>query len=258
MREALALHKKLSGVRDVTTAQTMNDLAAVLYQSGRFKESLAQYREALPIYRELYGNEHPEIGVLLNGMGGAALMAGSIDEAEPLLRQALAMEEKLQGPTHDDLIAPLNRLAMIETFQGRIPDAERDIQRAENIARLPDHGLLLDQVLVNRAALDCIGGRLERAEAALAESRTLLESAFPLGTRPGEAWRYAYWDTVNAEVMAARGNPTAPAVIASAYDVLERRYGAAGFYPRFAQLRQEFVKQQLSLAAKKPQATAAR
>ena len=220
----------------------MNNLAAVLYQSGRFEEALAMYRQALPIYREVYGVEHPEVSVLLNNMGGAALMGGRIDEAEPLLRQALAMGEKLNGANHDDLVAPLNRLAMIDTYSGRLAEAGEEIKRAEQIARLPDHGILLDQVLLNVADLELQNGNTDAAAASLSESRRLLEAAYPLAQRPTEAWRYAIWDTVNAELTARRGDTaTARLTIADALPIITQRFGPNGFYSEVARRREQFA-----------------
>jgi len=242
MREALTLHEQVSGLRHTTTALAMNNLAAVLYQSGRFEEALAMYRQALPIYREVYGVEHPEVSVLLNNMGGAALMGGRIDEAEPLLRQALAMGEKLNGANHDDLVAPLNRLAMIDTYSGRLAEAGEEIKRAEQIARLPDHGILLDQVLLNVADLELQNGNTDAAAASLSESRRLLEAAYPLAQRPTEAWRYAIWDTVNAELTARRGDTaTARLTIADALPIITQRFGPNGFYSEVARRREQFA-----------------
>jgi tetratricopeptide (TPR) repeat protein len=253
MREALALHEQASGVRHTMTAQAMNNLAALLYQSGRYEDALALYRQALPIYREVYGDQHPEVSVLLNNMGGAALMGGRIDEAEPLLRQALAMGEKLEGPTHDDLVAPLNRLAMIDEFAGRRAQAQAEIERAERISRLPDHGLLLDQVLVNAAELDLKNGNADGATAALTESRRLLEASFPIAERPTEAWRYAIWDSVNAELLACRRDETqARRAITSAIPVIAQRFGVKGFYYSLAQRRAQFVETQLGRIPQHP------
>jgi tetratricopeptide (TPR) repeat protein len=179
-REALALHEQASGQRDPKTAQAMNNLAAVLYASGRYEETVSILKKALPIYRDVYGEEHPETAAILNNMGRSALMAGNPAEAAPLLRHSLAMAEKLKGATHDDLVPPLNSLAMIDGYMGHLPEAEAEIERALQIARLPEHGVLLDQVLVNVADIAMNGSHWDRAAAPLAESRRLLESNFPL------------------------------------------------------------------------------
>jgi tetratricopeptide (TPR) repeat protein len=253
MREALTLHEQASGMRHAMTAQAMNNLASVLYQSGRYDEAVLMYRRALPIYADVYGTEHPEVAVLYNNMGGSALMAGLLDEAEPLLRQALAIDEKLKGPTHDDLVPPLNRLAMIDAYAGRMVAARKEIQRAEQIARLPDHGVLLDQVLVNVADLALKEGNEDHAAASLAESRRLLEAAHPLAQRPTEAWRYAIWDTVNAELLARQGDvSTARRTIASALPTIAKRFGPTGFYSLLARQRAQFVEGKLVVESRKP------
>ncbi|MGA3159508.1 MAG: tetratricopeptide repeat protein, partial [Steroidobacteraceae bacterium] len=159
-REALQIREKALGVRHARTVQSMNDLGADLYMAGRYDEAMAQYQMALPVMREIYGDEHPAVATLLNNIGRSALMAGHVDEAEPLLRQALIMTEKFEGMNHDDLIMPLNSLAMIDAFRGNIDTALQEIKRAEALARMPDQGELLDQVLINKASFDLVRGDL--------------------------------------------------------------------------------------------------
>jgi tetratricopeptide (TPR) repeat protein len=246
MREALDLRIKTSGLRDAMTAQAMNNLAAVLYLSGKYEEAVTILEKALPVSEEVYGREHPEVAVVLNNMGRSALMAGHLDQAAPLLRRALELHEKLKGPTHDDLVAPLNSLAMIDSFEGRLADATVEISRAEQIARLPDHGKILDQVLLNAAEIELQSGNVNKATASLAESRRLLEAAFPPATRPTEAWRYAVWSTVNAELLARKGDAIgARSAITDARPAIVKRFGDTGFYSVLAKRRSLNVEDQL-------------
>jgi len=238
MREALDLRIKTAGLRDALTAQAMNNLAAVLYLSGKYEENVAVLERALPIYEEVYGREHPEVADILNNMGRSALMSGHLDKAAPLLHRALALNEKLKGPNHDDLVAPLNSLAMIDAFEGRLVDATAEISRAEQIARLPNHGKILDQVLLNAAEIEMENGHIDSAAASLAESRRLLEATFPLATRPAEAWRYAVWNTVNAELLARKGDSAgARRAIKDALPAIAQRFGVTGFYSVLGQRR---------------------
>jgi tetratricopeptide (TPR) repeat protein len=236
MREALHVREKELGMHHALTAQSLNDLAAVLYQSGRYDEAAALYAQALPIHREVYGPEHPEVANITNNIGRSTLVAGHVDEAEPLLRQSLAMFQKFQGENHDALISPLNSLAMIDAYRGRLDVARSEIQRAESIARLPDHGELLDQVLLNEADIELAGGNLTRAAALLGESKVLLQKAHP--ESPSDAWRYAVWDSVNAQLLAANGDFAAAAsLLAAAQTILARRFGETGFYSLLAKRR---------------------
>jgi tetratricopeptide (TPR) repeat protein len=236
MNESLEIRKRIFGMHHALTARSLNNLAAIYYQSGRYQEAAALYKQALPIYREIYGPEHPEVASITNNMGRSTLVSGRVDEAEPLLRQALAMFQKFQADDYEALIGPLNSLAMIDAYRGRIDAAESEIKRAESIARLPDHGELLDQVLLNEADIELANGNRTRAAALLTESRALLEKAHPAG--PGDEWRYAVWDLVNAQLLASNGeNAAARTDCAAAQKVLERRFGESGFYSLLAKRR---------------------
>ncbi len=242
MREALKLREQTFGMRHSLTAQSLGDLGVLLYQSGRFEESLAVDRQALPIYRAVYGAEHPEVATIINNIGRSALIAGHIDEAEPLLRESLAMTEKFQGDTHDYLVFPLNSLAMIDAYRGRVDVARSEIQRAESIARLPDHDELLDQVLLNEADVELASGNRTRAATLLTESKAQLQRAHP--NDKANSWRYAVWDSVNAELLAANGDYAAAArTLAAAQDILTQRFGANGFYNMLAKRRAQSIAQ---------------
>jgi Tetratricopeptide repeat len=236
LREALKVREKEFGMHHALTARSLNDLATVLYQSGRYDEAAALYKQALPIHREVYGAEHPEVATITSNIGRSTLVAGHVDEAEPLLRQSLAMFQKFQGDNYDGLVSPLNSLAMIDAYRGRLDIARSEILRAETIARLPDQGELLDQVLLNEADIELADGNRTRAAALLAESKLLLQKAHPESA--SDAWRYAVWDSVNAQLLAANGDYAAAAsLLAAAQRILARRFGETGFYSLLAKRR---------------------
>ena len=239
-REALAVLTHAVGERDARTGQAITDLGAVLYQAGRFAQAAALYQQALPIYREVYGEEHTETATLLNNIARSALMAGQIDQAEAPFRRALAIDEKLEGPTHDDLVSTLNSLGMIDAYRGNTAAARAEFTRADAIARLPDHGELLDQVVLNEADLALRTGDRARAVAWLAESRRLLEQAHP--DDRSNAWRYAVWSSVDAQLTAVEGRPQAAmAELQGAEIIIRQRYGSAGFYTLLAERHATFI-----------------
>jgi len=240
LRESFTLRERALGMRHSLTAISLENLAALLYQTGRYDEALSMYRQALPIFREVYGPEHPEVASVINNLGRTALMTGRIDEAEPLLRQALAMTEKFEGDTHDYLVSPLNSLAMIDAYRGRLDAGRGEIQRAAAIARLPNHDELLDQVLLTAADLDLAAGNRAHAAALLSESRAQLQRLHP--NESSEAWRYAAWDSVNAQRLAADGDRAGAArSLAAAQRVLEQRFGPDGFLSLLAKRRQLLI-----------------
>jgi tetratricopeptide (TPR) repeat protein len=240
MRESLEIRRQIFGMHHALTARSLADLAAVLYQSGRYDEAASMYTQALPIYREIFGPEHPEVASITNNIGRSTLVAGHVDEAEPLLRQALAMFQKFQAADYDALVAPLNSLAMIDAYHGRTEAATVEIKRAESIARLPDQGELLDQVLLNEADIELSNGNRARAVALLAESKELLQKAH--GADPADAWRYAVWDLVNAQLLASSGDiAVATNNCLAAKSILEQRFGATGFYTLLAKRRIQLI-----------------
>jgi tetratricopeptide (TPR) repeat protein len=236
MREALVISEQTYGTHHALTAQALGNLAGALYQSGRYEEALSMYQKVLPIDLTIFGAEHPEVATITNNIGRSDLMAGRVDEAEQALRQSLAMFEKSYSRDYDGLVAPLNSLAMIDAYRGRLPAARDEIERAESIARLPDHGELLDQVLLNEADIELASGNRVRAAALLAESRSLLQRAHPQSH--DDEWRYAVWDTVNAQLVAANGDSSrGAAILAAAQAVIVKRFGTKGFYTMVANRR---------------------
>ena len=236
MRESLKLREEALGTDHALTAESLNNLGALLYESGRFDAAMNEYRRALPIERQVFGDSHPEVATTLSNIGRSALMAGGIDEAEPLLREARDMTEKFQGDSHDFLVSPLNSLAMIDVYRGNLNRAREEIKRAKSIAILPDHGGLLDQVLLNEADIEYLSGHREQASLALSQSMESLKKAHPRDA--ASAWRYAVWDTVNAELLANSGDPAGAArILSAAQAVILQRFGANGFYSLVAKRR---------------------
>jgi tetratricopeptide (TPR) repeat protein len=230
MREALAIRKEHLGLRHALTAQSMNNVASLLYQSGQYGAAAAEWQEAMPVYQAVYGPEHPQVATILNNLGRSKLMAGRVDDAVPLLERALAMDEKFKEPTHDDLVVPLNSLGMAFLYKGDPVRARGALDRALAIARLRDHWLL-DQVLVNVADLELRSNQTGGAARDLAEAHGLLEKHYPLAANPAEEWRYAVWESVNADLLARQQRyDEARAALARARGVLVRRFGAGGFY----------------------------
>jgi tetratricopeptide (TPR) repeat protein len=229
MRETLGLREQSLGMHHALTALALDNLGVLLYQSGRYDEALKVYEQALPIHREIFGSEHPEMATILNNIGRVALITGRIDEAEPLLRSSLAMVEKFEGENHVNLVPRLNSLAMIDAYRKHAELARREIERAASIARVPGHGELLDQVVLNEADIEFSLGDRAHAAVLLAEARELLQKAHP--ENPTEEWRYAVWNSVNAQLLAANGDIAgATATLSAARTVLVKRFGDGGFY----------------------------
>jgi tetratricopeptide (TPR) repeat protein len=150
------------------------------------------------------------------------------------------MSEKFEGLTHDDLVSRINSLAMIDAYRGRLDVALLEIRRADTIARLPDHGELLDQVLLNEADIELAAGDRLKAAGLLTEAKTLLQKAHP--NRTTDTWRYAVWDAVNAQLLAANGDIAgAERTLSAAQKIIVERFGEKGFYNLLANRRARLI-----------------
>jgi hypothetical protein len=90
--------------------------------------------------------------------------------------------------------------------------------------------------------MELSAGDADQAAAALTESRRLLEAAWPLSQHPLEAWRYAVWDSVDAELLLRRGNAEAARrLIAAALPPITQRFGAQGFHTQLARRRAQTI-----------------
>ena len=235
--EAVDLYGRIQSPR---RAQSMSNLGALYYSSGRYPEALKEYQAALPVFYQVYGKEHPQIATILNNLGRSQLMAGDIEKADPLLRQSLSITKSFEGEASEDLIAPLNSVAMIDAFRGHVDVAQNELAQAESIARGPNQGELLDQVLLNEADLALANGNRDRAAALLNESKKLLQQAHP--NDGGNAWRYAVWDAVNAQLLGKDGDfARAQNTLAAAQAIIIKRFGVNGFYNQLAIRREKLI-----------------
>ena len=243
MREALKLRETALGRESPLTGELLNNLGAVLYMSGQYQDAVKEYEQALPIYKKVYGAEHPQIATLLNNIGRSDLMAGDIANAEPLMQEALSMTEKFEGTRHEDLIAPLNSSGNDRPGQ-RPPAGGAAGARASGFDR-EEH-----RSRQGSSTRSCSTRRGSRSRTAmslvrrplLARSKLLLQKAHPQS--PSEAWRYAVWDIVNAQVLAAQGDTaSASKILNAAEKVIDGRFGSVSYYG-------QRVRKQLTLIGK--------
>ncbi len=121
-QKAVELQKELG--LDIDLAYTLNNLAFLYNNQGRYSEAEPLYQQALAIRRRLLGEEHPDVATSLNDLAYLYYNQGRYAEAEPLLQQALAIRRRLLGEEHPDVATSLNNLALLYNNQGRYAEAE--------------------------------------------------------------------------------------------------------------------------------------
>ena len=83
---------------------SLNNLAGLLYATGRYDEAEPLYQQALENTRQALGEDHPDYGIRLNNLAALLEATGRYDEAEPLYRQAVQVLEKSLGPEHPNTV----------------------------------------------------------------------------------------------------------------------------------------------------------
>jgi CHAT domain-containing protein/tetratricopeptide (TPR) repeat protein len=143
LRRALAIFEKASAGRDdFFTVLTLNNLAAVLKEQGRYEEAEPLYLRSLAAQEKLFGAESETVATTLTNLAALYREKGEYLRAEPLLRRALAAQEKTLGPTHADVGITLNQLALLLSDRGDNEGALPLFERALSIyekALGPEH-----------------------------------------------------------------------------------------------------------------------
>ena len=114
----------------LTVAISLNNLAELYRNQGKYDEAEPLYQRALAIREKSLGSDHPDVATSLNNLAVLYSDQGRYDEAEPLYQRALAIREKSLGADHPDVATSLNNLAQLYHDQGKHAEAELLHQRA--------------------------------------------------------------------------------------------------------------------------------
>jgi tetratricopeptide (TPR) repeat protein len=134
LERALALGREVDPGH-ARVAQALNDLGAVLLETGETKRARPLLEEALAMRRRLVGPEGEQTAVTLVELGRAYGDEGDLHRAEPLLREALAIRRKLFGDVHAETATSVNELGLLLFRKGDITGAEPLIRENVAIAR---------------------------------------------------------------------------------------------------------------------------
>ncbi|MEM8717231.1 MAG: toll/interleukin-1 receptor domain-containing protein, partial [Cyanobacteria bacterium P01_G01_bin.4] len=88
-QDALAMRKRLLGDEHPAVARSLNNLAGLYKDQGRYSEAEPLLQEALVMRKRLLGTEHPAVATSLNNLAALYDDQGRYSDAEPLLLQAL-------------------------------------------------------------------------------------------------------------------------------------------------------------------------
>jgi tetratricopeptide (TPR) repeat protein len=123
-------------------ASSLNNLAVLYREMGRYEEAEPLYKRSLAISETQLGPDHPDTGISLNNLASLYESMGHYDAAEPLYERSLAISETQLGPDHPDTGTSLNNLASLYESMGHYDAAEPLYKRSLAIRETqlgPDH-----------------------------------------------------------------------------------------------------------------------
>jgi tetratricopeptide (TPR) repeat protein len=166
-----------AGVQDSTLAVSLDGLAGVFLDVGKFPEAEPLYKRALKLHEETSGADSLNVSATLNNLAVLYQAQAKYAEAEPLLKRSLAIDEQ-KLPVDDPSIATAcDNLASLYQSQRKYAEAEPLYKRALTIKEQKlgaDHrsvGISCN----NLAMLYLAQGKYAEAEPLLKRSLTINE-----------------------------------------------------------------------------------
>lgn len=120
-RRALAIQEKTLGPDHPTAATTLNNLAALLDQQGKYGESEPLQRRALGIFEKALGPLHPDTAATLTTLAVSLDRQGKVVEAEQSYIRAVDISRKAANPR--TLLLNASRLGFALAKRGRYREA---------------------------------------------------------------------------------------------------------------------------------------
>jgi len=161
-----AVERQRAAGRSPSLAESLDDLAGVLSDLGKYEDARTLARESLQVQMETLDPDHPEVAVTLQILGAIDWEQGRLEEAEASWTRCLEIREKALGPETVEVAQIRNSLGDLFLAQGKHSEAESMFERALEIrGRLQgtDHPEVAN-VLTNLAETYFRQGRLAEAE----------------------------------------------------------------------------------------------
>ncbi|MGE0639438.1 MAG: tetratricopeptide repeat protein [Thermoanaerobaculia bacterium] len=179
LREVLERDRGSLGEEHPFVAYSLDNLAVSVAAQGRLEEALRLFRRALAIHEKANGADHPSAAASRLRQAGALREAGRLGEALRLAGEAIAACRRASSSEEVGLAAALAERGRLRTLQGRAAAGGEDLEAALVLQRraYPAGHLEIGWTLVGWGQALAAGGQRERAEKALVEGRSILESA---------------------------------------------------------------------------------
>lgn len=124
LRAGLNGRRALFGEQHPDVLRSMNNLAMLLIDAGKYTEAKRLCEQALRACHLLWKGDHALTATSLNTSASLLLAEGHYPESKQRFREALAMRRRLFGNKNPDVATSLNNLAALLSRRGRYKQAE--------------------------------------------------------------------------------------------------------------------------------------
>ncbi len=133
LMEAALKEAERFGPEDLRLGTTLNNLAELYRDQGKYAEAEPLYKRSLVIVVKVLGPEHPYSATSLNSLGQLYHQQGKYGAAESLYKRSRVIIEKALGPEHPTVATSLENYAMLLRKTNRDAEAARLEGRAKAI-----------------------------------------------------------------------------------------------------------------------------
>jgi tetratricopeptide (TPR) repeat protein len=132
---AAGLLKEVWGEDKPVYAFSLNLIAELYHDLGRYKDAEPFYEQALRIRRSSLGDQHPDYATSLNNLAELYLDTGRAQQAETYYLASLAVSKHALGSDDTDYAIELNNVAVVYEALARYDDAKHYSLQALSIDR---------------------------------------------------------------------------------------------------------------------------
>jgi tetratricopeptide (TPR) repeat protein len=124
LKQSLAIREQASGKTHPSLAGSLNDLAGLAMQGGRFDEAEQLLKRALHILETSVDTDPSDTAMAMHNLGDFHTNQKRFSEAKALYQQAMLVWEKTPAKDRLELAASLNELGSFYHSQQRLDEAK--------------------------------------------------------------------------------------------------------------------------------------
>ncbi len=143
LRQALKIRQSFFGENNDETANSINNVAGILYSEGKLDSAKILYEKSIEIHKRFPMPKHAELADALNNLGILNLDLGNYDAAIKNFNEAYSIYLELYGKQNSNTAALITNLALSYHYKGDLNSAEKLYRKALDISyKLPGNAEL--------------------------------------------------------------------------------------------------------------------